>query len=99
MRDSGLWVYEGQTQFWGYVLQARSGLVSKEDTLDAYAYIAANYDNTPGRQWRPLIDTTNDPILSQRRPKGWTNYQRRSEERRVGKECVRKCRSRWSPYP
>src|SRR3546814_14152931 len=22
----------------------------------------------------------------------------RSEERRVGKECVRKCRSRWSPY-
>src|SRR3546814_16334710 len=23
----------------------------------------------------------------------------RSEERRVGKECVSKCRSRWSPYP
>src|SRR3546814_8791086 len=23
---------------------------------------------------------------------------RRSEERRVGKECVRTCRSRWSPY-
>ena len=22
----------------------------------------------------------------------------RSEERRVGKECVGKCRSRWSPY-
>ena len=22
----------------------------------------------------------------------------RSEERRVGKECARKCRSRWSPY-
>src|SRR3546814_17170334 len=26
-------------------------------------------------------------------------YQReRSDERRVGKECVRTCRSRWSPY-
>src|SRR3546814_20759606 len=24
-------------------------------------------------------------------------YRRRSEERRVGKECVSKCRSRWSP--
>src|SRR3546814_11731738 len=24
--------------------------------------------------------------------------QKRSEERRVGKECVSKCRSRWSPY-
>src|SRR3546814_3219353 len=25
-------------------------------------------------------------------------YHRRSEERRVGKECVSTCRSRWSPY-
>src|SRR3546814_2319367 len=25
-------------------------------------------------------------------------YLRRSEERRVGKECVSTCRSRWSPY-
>src|SRR3546814_11783900 len=23
----------------------------------------------------------------------------RSDERRVGQECVRTCRSRWSPYP
>src|SRR3546814_18211425 len=26
------------------------------------------------------------------------NYSNRSEERRVGKECVSTCRSRWSPY-
>src|SRR3546814_14531622 len=26
------------------------------------------------------------------------NVSRRSEERRVGKECVSTCRSRWSPY-
>src|SRR3546814_11708734 len=26
------------------------------------------------------------------------NRPHRSEERRVGKECVRTCRSRWSPY-
>ena len=25
-------------------------------------------------------------------------YMERSEERRVGKECLRLCRSRWSPY-
>src|SRR3546814_6098037 len=25
-------------------------------------------------------------------------YMQRSEERRVGKECVSTCRSRWSPY-
>src|SRR3546814_1426098 len=26
------------------------------------------------------------------------DYGQRSEERRVGKECVSTCRSRWSPY-
>ena len=26
------------------------------------------------------------------------NLRERSEERRVGKECLRLCRSRWSPY-
>lgn len=76
MRDSLLWVYEGQTQFWGYVLQARSGLVSKQDTLDALAAIAASLDNRPARTWRPLVDTTNDPIISARRPKGWVSWQR-----------------------
>src|SRR3546814_18063252 len=29
---------------------------------------------------------------------GWTPIYDRSEERRVGKECVSTCRSRWSPY-
>ena len=29
---------------------------------------------------------------------GIFNKQRRSEERRVGKECASMCRSRWSPY-
>src|SRR3546814_3722483 len=28
----------------------------------------------------------------------WDFYEERSEERRVGKECVSTCRSRWSPY-
>ena len=27
-----------------------------------------------------------------------SSIQGRSEERRVGKECASKCRSRWSPY-
>ncbi len=76
MRGSLLWVYEGQTQFWGYVFQARSGLVSKADTLDAYANIAANLDNREGRTWRPMGDTTNDPVISPRAPKGWVSWQR-----------------------
>ena len=43
MQDDLLWVYEGQTQFWGYVLGARSGMLSKQDTLDAIAATAASY--------------------------------------------------------
>ncbi|WP_414900651.1 M61 family metallopeptidase [Sphingomonas flavalba] len=76
MQGSLLWVYEGQTQFWGYVLQARSGLVGKQDTLDQLAIIAAAYDNLPARSWRDLVDTTNDPVIAQRRPKGWMSWQR-----------------------
>lgn len=75
-RDNLLWVYEGQTQFWGYVLGARSGLYSKQDTLDALAAIAAGMDRRVGRQWRPLIDTTHDPIIAARKPKPWSSWQR-----------------------
>lgn len=76
MQDNLLWVYEGQTQFWGYVLGARSGLFTKQETLDAYAQIAAKLDTAVGRQWRPMEDTTHDPIISARRPKGWVSWQR-----------------------
>jgi predicted metalloprotease with PDZ domain len=76
MRNSMLWVYEGQTQFWGYVLQARSGLVSIADTIDQIATIAATLDNRPARGWRSLDDTTNDPIITPRLPKGWLSFQR-----------------------
>src|SRR3546814_13896902 len=31
-------------------------------------------------------------------PRRYRGAQGRSEERRVGKECVSTCRSRWSPY-
>lgn len=71
-----LWVYEGQTQFWGYVLGARSGLFSKQETLDAIASIAAGLDIRRARDWRSLDDTTYDPVISARRPKGWVSWQR-----------------------
>ncbi|MFZ4607357.1 MAG: M61 family metallopeptidase [Caulobacter sp.] len=79
MRDSLLWVYEGQDQYWGFVLGARSGLVSRQETLDAIALTAAAYDYRVGRQWRPVADTTNDPIISARKPKGWLSWQRNED--------------------
>lgn len=76
MQGELLWVYEGQTQFWGYILSARAGLLSKAEALDALAAIAARLDLAKGRTWRPVVDTTEDPIISARRPKAWPSWQR-----------------------
>ena len=76
MRDSLMWVYEGQTQYWGQVLAARSGLVTKQQALDSLAMTAALYDNRRGRDWRPVQDTTNDPIIASRKPLSWLSWQR-----------------------
>jgi predicted metalloprotease with PDZ domain len=76
MGDSLLWVYEGQTQFWGQVLAARSGLWSTAQARDMLANVAATYDRgRPGLAWRPLQDTTNDPTIAQRRTLPYRNYQ------------------------
>jgi len=75
-RGTQLWVYEGQTQYWGYVLAARSGLLTHAQTIDAIAVVAASYDAARGRTWRPLIDTTNDPVIAQRAPQSWRSWQR-----------------------
>ena len=79
MRNSLLWVYEGQDQYWGFVLGARAGMVSRQDTLDAFALTAAAYEYRVARQWRSVADTTNDPIISARKPKGWLSWQRNED--------------------
>ncbi|MGC2638618.1 MAG: peptidase M61 [Acidobacteriaceae bacterium] len=76
MRDDLLWVYEGLTEYWGYVLTARSGMRSPDATRDLMAGIAASFETDPGRNWRPLVDTTNQPVIDQRRPMSWTSFQR-----------------------
>jgi predicted metalloprotease with PDZ domain len=76
MQNSLLWVYEGQTQYYGQVIAARSGLLTKQQAMDSLAMTAATYDTRVGREWRAMQDTTNDPIISQRQPKGWLSWQR-----------------------
>ncbi|HZX28602.1 MAG TPA: peptidase M61 [Telluria sp.] len=76
LQNSLLWVYEGQTQFWGEVLGARSGLVSAQGTRDSLALTAAHYASIRGRSWRTVQDTVNDPIVAMRRPLGWSSWQR-----------------------
>ena len=69
-------MYEGQTQYWGNALAARSGMRPQQASLDALALVAATYaDNRPGLSWRNVQDTTNDPIIAARAPRAYRNYQ------------------------
>lgn len=76
MRNTLLWVYEGQTQYWGAVLAARSGLMTPQQVLEMLANVAASYDQRKGREWRNVLDTTHDPIIANRKPLSWRSFQR-----------------------
>jgi predicted metalloprotease with PDZ domain len=76
MGNSLLWVYEGQTQYWGFVLTARAGMWTPQEFRDGLAMVAANYEkNREGFQWRSLEDTTNDPIVARRSPLPFRSWQ------------------------
>lgn len=76
LRDSLLWVYEGQTQYWGYVLAARSGLWKPQFARDTLALAAARYaEDRPGLGWRAIQDSTLDPVIAMRRPKAYPSWQ------------------------
>ena len=81
MQDSLLWMYEGQAQFWGDVLAARSGLMPIADARDSLAGVAAWLEGRSGRVWRNLQDVTNQEIMSA--PGGgdgdWRDWQRGSD--------------------
>src|SRR3546814_17257945 len=57
----------------------------------AYAWVAAQF-GVPIRILKAVSDRAQDGATEL-----WDTAVR-SEERRVGKECVSTCRSRWSPY-
>jgi predicted metalloprotease with PDZ domain len=52
-----LWVYEGLTQYLGFVLATRSGLWAPERFHAHLAMLSARLDAQAGRRWRPLADT------------------------------------------
>jgi predicted metalloprotease with PDZ domain len=80
MGDSLLWVYEGQTQYWGYVLTARAGMWTAAQFRDALALVAARFERgRPGFAWRALADTTNDPTIAERAPLTYRNWQMSEE--------------------
>lgn len=76
MRNSLLWVYEGLASYLEWVLTARSGLASHEQSIDKLADMAAQMNGRPGRAWRNLQDTTNNSAIMSRRATVWPDWQR-----------------------
>ena len=78
MQNDLLWVYEGLTDYYGNVLTARSGMCTMEETRDVLALTAASFEISPGRTWRSLEDTTNQPIMSSHGAvsQSWPSWQR-----------------------
>jgi predicted metalloprotease with PDZ domain len=76
MEDNLLWVYEGLTEYLGYVLTGRSGLLTPEQERDALALTAADLDHRSGRTWRPLQDTADAAQLLYQAGSTWSNYRR-----------------------
>jgi predicted metalloprotease with PDZ domain len=79
MNGELLWVYEGLTQYLGYVLAERSGIWSESYYKDRLAQIAAYLDEEPGREWRPLSDTTTAAQLLYFSSGQWTTYRRSTD--------------------
>src|SRR3546814_18263333 len=52
--------------------------------------------NGPGGRARTALGASLVKLFTQ--PDSEMGFDDRSDERRVGKECVSTCRSRWSPY-
>src|SRR4029077_13531549 len=52
MKGDLLWVYEGLTEYLGWVLAARSGIITPDLNRQFLALSAASLDNRAGRNWR-----------------------------------------------
>jgi len=76
MKGDLLWVYEGLTQYLGYILAARSGLWSPEQYRDALALDTARLDAESGRTWRPLADTAVEAQILYESRRDWRDYRR-----------------------
>jgi predicted metalloprotease with PDZ domain len=81
MRNDLLWVYEGLTDYYGNVLTARSGMRTPEQARDDIARTVASFEISPGRTWRSLVDTTNQPIIPSHgaTPMAWPSWQRTAD--------------------
>jgi len=79
MQDDLLWVYEGLTNYLGFVLTGRSGLLTAEQDRQDLALTAAKLDHLSGRQWRNLQDTADAAPQLYFAPEAWRSWRRSTD--------------------
>ncbi len=79
MKGDLLWVYEGLTNYLGWVLAARAGLETPEWSREELAATTALMQTRAGRAWRPLADTAVAAQLLHRSAPEWQSWRRASD--------------------
>src|SRR3546814_11181561 len=93
---TSLWgAFDGQVLAGVLCLSWRIGIESPDEALLWGIHVLPRYRGTAVS--RLLMEAA--VAWCEVNPLHWMTVHVRSEERRVGKECVSTCRSRWSPYP
>ncbi len=73
MQNDLIWVYEGFTQYYGNVLNARAGLRTPAQMLDLLDFEAFQVDR-PGRAWRSIQDTSDASAILRSNDRAWDNW-------------------------
>jgi predicted metalloprotease with PDZ domain len=76
IRTDLLWMYEGLTDFYGWVIGGRAGALDAAAARDELARVAAVQQARKGRRWRPLVDTAVAASLLNTAPGAFTSYRR-----------------------
>ena len=76
LRTGLLWIYEGLTEYYGWVLGARAGTLDAKAARDDLARTGAALDARAGRRWRTLLDTAVAASLLNTAPGAWASWRR-----------------------
>src|SRR3546814_14409935 len=76
-----------------YLPRAKRLALGLAGALCCAVAVSATAQQSDSADPHPVVDVNSGAVLLM-----YHRFGERSEERRVGKECVSTCRSRWSPY-
>ena len=59
-----LWVAEGLTVYYEYIVLNRAGFMNRQEVLDAFSRTIRNFENLPGREFQSATESSFDTWLS-----------------------------------